>query len=93
MSYLYTIVAKVHWSLSLLYSFLWCFSKVRFQTLYTSKLHDENGNIASTIVPYEFSAEYIINKLSAYSIRDDNQKIPIDCGKCHVKHDVKILLT
>ena len=45
------------------------------------------------IVPYELSAEYIINKLSAYSIRDDNRKIPIDCGKCHVKHDVTILLT
>ena len=44
------------------------------------------------IVPYELSAEYII-KLSAYSIRDDNRKIPIDCGKCHVKHDVIFLLT
>ena len=47
----------------------------------------------TAIVPYEFSAEYIIDKLSAYSIRDDNRKIPIDCGKCHVKHDVTILLT
>ena len=45
------------------------------------------------IVPYELSAEYIIAKLLAYSIRDDNWKIPIDCGKCHVKHDVTILLT
>ena len=45
------------------------------------------------IVPYELSAEYIIVKLSAYSIRDDNRKIPIDCGKCHVKHDVTVLLT
>ena len=45
------------------------------------------------IVPYELSAEYIIDKLSAYSIRDDNRKIPIDCGKCHMKHDVTILLT
>ena len=41
------------------------------------------------IVPYELSAEYIIDKLLAYSIRDDNRKIPIDCGKC----DVTILLT
>ena len=46
-----------------------------------------------TIVPYELSAEYIIVKLSAYSIRDDNRKIPIDCGKCHVKHDITVLLT
>ena len=45
------------------------------------------------IVPYELSAEYIIVKLLAYSIRDDNRKIPIDCGKCHVKHDVTVLLT
>ena len=45
------------------------------------------------IVPYELSAECIIVKLSAYSIRDDNRKIPIDCGKCHVKHDVTVLLT
>ena len=45
------------------------------------------------IVPYELSAEFIIIKLSAYSIRDDNRKIPIDCGKCHVKHDVTFLLT
>ena len=52
------------------------------------------GNIRITgIVPYELSAEYIIDKLSAYSIRDDNRKIPIDCGKCHVKRDVTILLT
>ena len=46
-----------------------------------------------TIVPYELSAEYTIVKLSAYSIRDDNRKIPIDYGKCHVKHDVTVLLT
>ena len=46
-----------------------------------------------SIVPYELSAEYIIAKLLAYSIRDDNRKIPIDCGKCHVKHDVTVLLT
>ena len=46
-----------------------------------------------SIVPYELSAECIIVKLSAYSIRDDNRKIPIDCGKCHVKHDVTVLLT
>ena len=26
--------------------------------------------------------------LSAYSIRDNNRKIPTDCGKCHVKRDV-----
>ena len=31
------------------------------------------------IVPYELSAEYIIAKLLAYSIRDDNRKNPIDC--------------
>ena len=42
------------------------------------------------IVLYKLSAEYIIVKLSAYSIRDDNRKIPIDCGKCHVKHDVTV---
>ena len=47
----------------------------------------------SYIVPYELSAECIIVKLSAYSILDDNRKIPIDCGKCHVKHDVTVLLT
>ena len=35
----------------------------------------------------------IIGKLSAYSIRDNNRKIPIDFGKCHVKRDVIILLT
>ena len=45
------------------------------------------------IVPYELSAECIIVKLSAYSILDDNRKSPIDCGKCHVKHDVTVLLT
>ena len=45
------------------------------------------------IVLYELSAECNIVKLSAYSIRDDNRKIPIDCGKCHVKHDVTVLLT
>ena len=51
-------------------------------------------NITSVcIIPYKLSAEYIIDKLSAYSIRDDNRKIPIDYGKCHVKHDVTILLT
>ena len=44
-------------------------------------------------VPYKLLAEYIIAKSSAYSIRDDNQKIPIDCGKYHVKHDITILLT
>ena len=44
-------------------------------------------------VPCKLLAEYIIAKSSAYSIRDDNQKIPNDCGKCHVKHDVTILLT
>ena len=33
------------------------------------------------IVLYELSAEYIIATLSAYSIRDDNRKIPIDCSK------------
>ena len=49
--------------------------------------------LCRTIVPYESSAECIIVKLSAYSIQDDNRKIPIDCGKCHVKHDVTILLT
>ena len=49
--------------------------------------------ISYTIVPYELSAEYIIVKLSAYSIRDDNRKIPIDCGKYHVKHDITVLLT
>ena len=35
---------------------------------------------------------YIIAKLSVYSIQDINRKIPIDCGKCHVKHDMTILL-
>ena len=45
------------------------------------------------IVPYELSAECIIVRLSAYSILDDNRKSPIDCGKCHVKHDVTVLLT
>ena len=49
--------------------------------------------VKTTIVSYELLAEYIIVKLSAYSIRDDNRKIPIDCGKCHVKHDVTVLLT
>ena len=44
-------------------------------------------------VSYELMAEYIIAKFSAYSIRNDNRKIPIDCGKCHMKHDVTILLT
>ena len=44
-------------------------------------------------VSYELTAEYIIAKSSAYSIQDDNRKIPIDCGKCHMKHDVTILLT
>ena len=53
----------------------------------------KNACPCGSIVPYELSAEYIIDKLSAYSIRDDNRKIPIDCGKCHVKHDVTILLT
>ena len=43
-------------------------------------------------VTYELSAGYIIDKLSAYSIRD-NRIIPIDCSKCHVKHDVTTLLT
>ena len=44
-------------------------------------------------VSYKLMAEYIIANFLAYSIRDDNQKIPIDCGKCHMKHDVTILLT
>ena len=47
----------------------------------------------SPSVPYKLSAEYIIAKSSAYSIRDYNRKIPIDYGKYHVKHDVTILLT
>ena len=59
------------------------------EMLYLAVLQD----LLIHIVPYELSAEYIIDKLSAYSIRDDNRKIPIDCGKCHVKHDVTILLT
>ena len=44
-----------------------------------------------TSVSYELMAEHIITKLLLYSIRDDNRKIPIDCSKCHVKHDMKIL--
>ena len=44
-------------------------------------------------MPYEFSAGNIIAKLLVYSIQDNNRKIPIDYGKCHVKHDVTILLT
>ena len=36
-------------------------------------------------VTYKLSAGYIIDKLSAYSTQDNNQKIPIDCGKCHMK--------
>ena len=42
---------------------------------------------------HKLSAEYIIAKSLAYSIQDDNRKIPIDCSKYHVKHDVTILLT
>ena len=45
------------------------------------------------IVPQELSAGYIIAKLLAYSIPDDNRNIPIDCGKYHMKHDMTILLT
>ena len=48
--------------------------------------------LTRTSVSYELTAEFIIAILSAYSIRDKNWKIPIDCGKCHVKHDVTILL-
>ena len=44
-------------------------------------------------VSYELTAGYITDKLLAYSMRDDNRKIPIDCGKCHMKHDITILLT
>ena len=44
-------------------------------------------------ISYELTMEYIIAKFSAYSIRDDNWKIPIDCDKFHMKHDVTILLT
>ena len=39
------------------------------------------------IVPQELSARQII---SIYSIRDDYQKIPNDCDKYHVKHDMTI---
>ena len=48
---------------------------------------------AIRIVLYKLSAEYIIAKLLAYSIRNDTRKIPSDYGKCHVKHDMTILLT
>ena len=51
--------------------------------------------MASTvhIVSYKLSAEYIIAKLSVDSILDNNQKTPIVCAKCHVVHDVTILLS
>ena len=35
---------------------------------------------------------YIIAKQSADSIIDSNYKNPMDCGKLHATHDVKILL-
>ena len=46
-----------------------------------------------SIVSYQLPAAYIIAKLSADSILDNNQKTPIVCGKCHVVHDVTILLS
>ena len=33
----------------------------------------------------------MIIKLSEYSIRDSTHKIPVDCCKFHIKHDVMIL--
>ena len=48
---------------------------------------------SSLIVSYQLPAAYIIAKLSADSILDNNQKTPIVCGKCHVVHDVTILLS
>ena len=64
-----------------------CMHKSNVKLMYTVSIY------MVVIVPYELSAECIIVKLSAYSILDDNRKIPIDCGKCHVKNDVTVLLT
>ena len=45
------------------------------------------------IISYKLSAAYIIAKLSVNSILDTNWKTPIVCSKCHVVHDVTILLS
>ena len=45
------------------------------------------------IVSYKLPVAYIITKLSADSILDNNWKTPIVCSKYHVVHDVTILLS
>ena len=51
----------------------------------------------SYIVSYELMAGYTYYRqiigIYVASIRDDKRKILIDCGNCHMKHDVTILLT
>ena len=51
------------------------------------------AELSLLFVSYKVLAEYIITKLSADSILDDNRKILIVCGKCHVVHDVAVLLS
>ena len=47
----------------------------------------------AVIVSYKLLVAYIIVKLSVDSIPDNNQKTLIVCSKCHVVHDVTILLS
>ena len=68
-----------------------CETKVLYVTPSISNLTHDNTSVC--IVSYQLPAAYIIAKLSADSILDNNQKTPIVCGKCHVVHDVTILLS
>ena len=49
--------------------------------------------IVLTTVSYKLSVACIITKLLVDSIRYNNRKTPIVCGKCHMVHDVTILLS
>ena len=49
--------------------------------------------IVLAIISYKLSAACIITKLSVDSIQYNNRKTPIVCGKCHMVHEVTVLLS
>ena len=48
---------------------------------------------SALVVTYKLLAAYIITKLSADSILDNNWKTLIVCGKCYMVHNVTIILS
>ena len=52
-----------------------------------------NFHTTTISITFELSTVHVIAKLVADSILDNNCKIPMDCSKFHVTHDVTILLS